>query len=286
MIQYEKRFLLFRAGGLSPSGAGKRMGKEQQMEPSEQISDQQISRLAQWLSEARKAVFFGGAGTSTESGIPDFRSADGIFRQNRVLSPEEIVSHDYFTRHPREFYDFYRSKMVYPDAGPNAAHRALARLEREGHLAAVVTQNIDGLHQAAGSRTVFELHGSIHRNFCTECGRSAPLSAILSAEDLPRCPSCGGLLKPDVVLYGEALDEQVICKAVEAISRADLLIIGGTSLSVYPAAGFIRYFRGRHAVIINKSATPSDDICDLQIHASIGKVLKAACERMDKGADQ
>jgi len=219
-------------------------------------------------------VFFGGAGVSTESGIPDFRSTNGLYHEKAAVSPEEIVSHDFFFRYPSAFYDFYRAKMIYPSAKPNAAHLALAKLEAMGHLAAVVTQNIDSLHQSAGNKKVFELHGSVHRNFCTKCGKPAALQEILEAPNLPTCRHCGSLLKPDVVLYGEALDEDTVSGALEAIEQADLLLIGGTSLSVWPAAGFIRSFHGElGAVIINKSPTPGDALCDLCISDNIGKVF-------------
>lgn len=225
------------------------------------------------LKRAKRVVFLGGAGVSTESGIPDFRSKSGIY-QTSELPCEQILHHDFFMRHPTEFYDFYKKNMIYPDARPNEAHKALATLEKMGLLTAVVTQNIDGLHQAAGSRNVIELHGSIHRNHCIQCGKSYPLQAVMDAEGVPVC-SCGGMIRPDVVLYGEALREEDIDGAVRSIADCDLLIVGGTSLTVYPAAGLIRYARGR-IVLINRDETPYDDRCDLVIRASIGKTLADA----------
>lgn len=233
---------------------------------------QQNETLKRMIGESRQIVFFGGAGVSTESGIPDFRSADGLYKQKWRYPPETIVSHTFFMEHPEEFFAFYREKMLAPDARPNAAHKALAHLEAEGKLTAVVTQNIDGLHQAAGSKNVLELHGSVHRNHCMRCGKFYDLRAILDAPGVPVC-SCGGAIKPDVVLYEEQLDETVLMRAVEALSEADLLIVGGTSLAVYPAAGLVRYCKGRLAVI-NMSPTPLDAGADLLIQAPIGETLK------------
>ena len=233
---------------------------------------EKIEKLREIVSESRRIVFFGGAGVSTESGIPDFRSQDGLYRQKYAYPPETIVSHDFFMQRTEEFYDFYRSRMLFPDAKPNPAHIALARWEKEGRLSAVVTQNIDGLHQAAGSKRVHELHGSVHRNYCMRCGKFYPLSFITESEGIPKC-SCGGIVKPDVVLYQESLDDEVVEGAVAAIRRADTLIIGGTSLVVYPAAGFITLFRGKHLVVVNKSSTSADSDAELVISDAIGKVF-------------
>ncbi len=232
-----------------------------------------LDKLQQMVDESSKIVFFGGAGVSTESGIPDFRSVDGLYHQKYDYPPEQMLSHTFFERHPREFFRFYRDKLLPLDAKPNAAHLKLAEWEKAGKLLAVVTQNIDGLHQAAGSKAVFELHGSVHRNYCLSCGKFYPPEAIRDSEDpVPRC-SCGGRIKPDVVLYEEGLDDAVVTGAVRAISKADLLIIAGTSLTVYPAAGFIRYFRGKHLVLINRDPTPMDASCDLVLHEKVGEVL-------------
>lgn len=233
-----------------------------------------LNQLAEIISQSQNIVFFGGAGVSTESGIPDFRSANGVFSVRGELSPEEIVSHDFFVAHTAEFYKFYRERMLFPDAQPNAAHKYLAALEKIGKLKAVVTQNIDGLHQAAGSKAVYELHGSVHRNYCTSCGKFYPLSYIVNSKGVPHC-NCGGVIKPDVVLYGESLDGDVISDAVNAIWHADTLLIGGTSLVVYPAAGFIQYFRGRHLVVINKSQTTADTHAQLVLKEKIGEVFSA-----------
>ena len=232
-----------------------------------------IETLRQWIEESRDIVFFGGAGVSTESGIPDFRSVDGLYNQKYDEPPETIISHSYFLRRPEKFYRFYRDKMLYPQAEPNDCHIALARLEQEGKLKAVVTQNIDGLHQKAGSRNVIELHGSTLRNFCMNCGKSYPVSTILEAEGIPRC-SCGGIIKPDVVLYEESLHDGDMDRAISAIRKADLFIVGGTSLTVYPAAGLVEYYRGKRLVLINKSPTPYDRYADLSISESIGKVFR------------
>lgn len=232
-----------------------------------------LETLQHWVDESVNIVFFGGAGVSTESGIPDFRSVDGLYHQRYPYPPEVILSHSFYMRNPQEFFRFYREKMLFPKAQPNAAHRKLAELERAGKLCAVVTQNIDGLHQAAGSREVIELHGSVHRNYCEVCGAFFGLQQVLAGEGLPTCQQCGGRVKPDVVLYEEPLDERVMARAVEHIRSADLLIIGGTSLAVYPAAGLIDYYRGGRLVLINKSATPYDKRADLVISAPIAEVL-------------
>ena len=230
-------------------------------------------QLQQWITESDNIVFFGGAGVSTESGIPDFRSVDGLYNQKYDGPPETILSHTYFTRRTEGFYRFYRDKMLCLNAGPNAAHLKLAELERAGRLKAVVTQNIDGLHQKAGSQTVYELHGSVHRNYCTQCRAFYGVEFIAESKGVPRCPVCGGLVKPDVVLYEEGLDQDTIEGAVRAIAGADMLIVGGTSLVVYPAAGLINYYRGNKLVLINRDATPYDREADLVIHQSIGQVL-------------
>ncbi|MCQ4836861.1 NAD-dependent protein deacylase [[Clostridium] symbiosum] len=232
----------------------------------------ETAALQKWIEESSNIVFFGGAGVSTESGIPDFRSTDGLYNQQYDYPPETIISHSFYVKKPKEFYRFYKNKMMFPEAKPNRAHMALAKLEREGKVKAVVTQNIDGLHQAAGSREVLELHGSVHRNYCTGCGRFYSLDDILKADGVPVC-DCGGVIKPDVILYEEGLDQDVIQRSVEYISRADVLIIGGTSLTVYPAAGLIDYYRGSKLVLINKSVTSRDGQADLVICDSIGKVL-------------
>lgn len=235
---------------------------------------QATAELRKIIGNSSSVVFFGGAGVSTASGIPDFRSADGIFsrRYGRNLSPEELVSHDFFMKDRKTFYKFYREHLVYPDALPNACHTALAALEKEGKLSAVITQNIDGLHQMAGSRNVYELHGSVHRNHCISCGKFYDGKYIRKQQGIPIC-TCGGVIKPDVVLYGEALDDDVLNGAVKEISGADTLIIGGTSLVVYPAAGLIRYFRGNNLVLINKTITPADEKATLVIHDDIAKVM-------------
>ena len=228
--------------------------------------------LKQWLSESENIVLFGGAGVSTESKIPDFRSTDGLYNQQYAYPPETILSHTFYMGRPEEFYRFYRNKMLFPDAEPNRAHKALAKLEQEGRLRAVITQNIDGLHQKAGSREVLELHGSVLRNYCTKCGKFYGLEAVLESEGVPRC-TCGGVIKPDVVLYEEGLDQHTLQKAVYYISNADVLIIGGTSLTVYPAAGLIDYYGGKKLVLINKSVTPMDSRADLVISGPIGEIL-------------
>jgi NAD-dependent deacetylase len=237
--------------------------------------EKEIEKLREWIEGSDNIVFFGGAGVSTESSIPDFRSQDGIYNQKYKFPPETIISHSFFMRNTEEFYRFYRDRMVYKDAKPNAAHFALARLEKQGKLKAVVTQNIDGLHQAAGSKKVLELHGSIMRNTCMKCGRKYGLDAITEAkETVPRC-SCGGIIKPDVVLYEEGLDNGIMEEALQYISHADMLIIGGTSLVVYPAAGLVQYYNGNRLVLINKSSTPMDSNADLIINGKIGEVLKS-----------
>ncbi|KEZ85793.1 NAD-dependent deacetylase [Clostridium sulfidigenes] len=235
----------------------------------------EIEKLTQILRNSNNIVFFGGAGVSTESNIPDFRSANGLFnaRLNMTLSPEQLVSHTYFIRFPEEFFNFYKAKLIYPEAKPNGAHITLANLEEMGKLKAIITQNIDGLHQAAGSKNVFELHGSIHRNYCIKCNDSYDMDFILNSKGIPTCPKCSGTVRPDVVLYEEGLDESVLKGAIDAISKADTLIIGGTSLVVYPAANLINYFKGKNLVLINKSSTSADSRADLVIHDSIGKVL-------------
>ena len=231
-----------------------------------------LESLERWLGESRHAVFFGGAGVSTESGIPDFRSVDGLYHQSYDYPPETIISHSFFLRDPEEFYRFYREKMLYLDAQPNAAHRKLAELEEAGRLAAVVTQNIDGLHQAAGSKKVYELHGSVHRNYCMKCHRPFRVEEIKAGTGVPRCV-CGGMVKPDVVLYEEPLDGATVEGAVEAIAAADLLMVGGTSLAVYPAAGLINYYRGDRLVLINKTPTPYDSRADLILTGKIGELF-------------
>lgn len=234
--------------------------------------ERKIERLRSVLEGGKSVVFFGGAGVSTESGIPDFRSCDGLYNEEYDYPPETIISHSFFLNDAEEFYRFYKKKMLFPKAEPNACHLALARLERRGKLKAVVTQNIDGLHQKAGSERVFELHGSVWRNYCMRCGKSHTMAEIIESEGVPRC-ACGGMIKPDVVLYEEALDDEVVSGAVAAISEADVLIVGGTSLVVYPAAGLLRYFRGKHLVVINKTPTQADAGAEIVIAEKIGKVF-------------
>ena len=228
--------------------------------------------LKKWLAESKNIVFFGGAGVSTESNIPDFRSTDGLYNQQYAYPPETILSHTFYMRKTEEFYRFYRNKMLFPDAEPNRAHKALAKLEAEGRLKAVVTQNIDGLHQKAGSKEVMELHGSVLRNYCQRCGKFHGIEAILHSDGVPKC-ECGGTIKPDVVLYEEGLDQHTIQRSVYHISNADVLIIGGTSLTVYPAAGLIDYYNGNKLVLINKSVTAMDSRADLVISGPIGEIL-------------
>lgn len=230
--------------------------------------------LRQWIEESENIVFFGGAGVSTESGIPDFRSQDGLYNQQYKYPPEVIISHTFYMQNPEEFYRFYKNKMIFPDAKPNAAHLALAKLEQQGKLRAVITQNIDGLHQMAGSKEVLELHGSIHRNYCTRCHKAYGLEKIVSSPGVPKC-SCGGTIKPDVVLYEEGLDQGTLKKAVSYIRHADVLIVGGTSLTVYPAAGLIDYYQGNKLVLINKSATARDAHANLVLNEPIGEVFQA-----------
>ena len=234
--------------------------------------DKDIEKLQQMIDGSRRIVFFGGAGVSTESGIPDFRSVDGLYHQKFDYPPETILSHSFFISHTAEFYDFYRQKMICLTARPNAAHRKLAELEAAGKLSAVVTQNIDGLHQMAGSKNVLELHGSVHRNYCQKCRKCYSAEEILNSTGIPRC-SCGGLIKPDVVLYEEQLDSRTIDESLRYISEADMLIIAGTSLTVYPAASLIRYFRGSYLVLINRDPTPMDNRTSLTIHGKVGEVL-------------
>lgn len=231
-----------------------------------------MKTLQNIIDESNSIVFFGGAGVSTESGIPDFRSPDGLYNQKYDVPPEELLSHGYFFSHTEKFYEFYREKMICLDAKPNKAHIKLAELEKAGKLNAVITQNIDGLHSAAGSKKVYELHGSVHRNYCLDCGKSYSAEDILASKGVPHC-SCGGLIKPDVVLYGENLDDATVNGALSAIENCDTLIIGGTSLTVYPAAGFVRYFKGKNLVLINMSSTPFDSEADIVIHDKVGEVL-------------
>lgn len=229
-------------------------------------------QLKEWIGGSDNIVFFGGAGVSTESGIPDFRSVDGLYNQQYKYPPETIISHSFYMRYPEEFYRFYKDRMLFTDAVPNQAHKALTRLEERGKLKAVITQNIDGLHQMAGSREVLELHGSVHRNYCTRCGQFYDLDYVVKSDGVPHC-SCGGVIKPDVVLYEEGLDDRTLKKSVDYIRHADILIIGGTSLVVYPAAGLIDYYRGNKLVLINKGATSRDSQADLVISDPIGEVL-------------
>ena len=235
---------------------------------------QALERFVQMVNDTENIVFFGGAGVSTESGLPDFRSEDGLYRQTYAYLPETMLSHDFFMAHTEEFFAFYRDKMLYPDAEPNTTHRTLAALERAGKLKAIVTQNIDGLHQAAGSRTVYELHGSVQRNTCMRCKRRYDLPFIQHSTGVPRC-ACGGVVKPDVVLYGEGLDSATVEGAVAAIARCDMLIVGGTSLAVYPAAGLIDAYTGTKLVLINRSPTPADQRADLCLHVSLGEAFAA-----------
>lgn len=236
----------------------------------------QLEQLAEMFGRVKRIAFLGGAGLSTESGIPDFRSSNGVYAALQAYGrpPEELLSHEFFLRHTDVFFDYYRKYLVHPQAKPNPAHFALARLEQQGKLTAVITQNIDGLHQQAGSRRVLELHGSVYRNHCMRCGKSYPVESVLSADAVPHC-DCGGIIKPDVVLYGEGLDPATLTAAVEAVSQADMLLIGGTQLSVYPAAGLVDYFRGRDLAVINLSVTPRDAEAALTIRRPIGEVLAA-----------
>lgn len=238
---------------------------------------EETKRLQQIISESSSIVFFGGAGVSTESGIPDFRSVDGLYHQQWDYPPETILSHTFFMRKPEEFYRFYKAKMLCDTAKPNAAHLKLAELEKAGKLKAVITQNIDNLHQMAGSKNVLELHGSVYRNSCMKCCTSYDFAYMKAAEGVPKCEKCGGIIKPDVVLYEESLDNGTITRAVQAIAEAEVLIIGGTSLAVYPAASLIDYFSGKHLVVINRDATPRDRMADLVINEPIGQVFSQIC---------
>lgn len=231
-----------------------------------------MEQLKQWVKESGNIVFFGGAGVSTESGIPDFRSVDGLYNQQYDYPPETIISHSFYKRNPEEFYRFYKDRMIFTEARPNSAHRVLAGLEEQGKLRAVITQNIDGLHQMAGSKEVMELHGSVHRNYCSRCGQFYSLADILAMNGVPYC-NCGGMIKPDVVLYEEGLDQKTLSDAVHYISGADVLIVGGTSLAVYPAAGLLDYYRGKKLVLVNKTPTPRDSIADLIVQGSIGEIF-------------
>lgn len=233
---------------------------------------EKIETLKQWIQESNRIVFFGGAGVSTESGIPDFRSVDGLYRQKFEYPPEQIISHSFYKRNPEYFFRFYREKMLPLGFAPNITHKVLARWEKEGKLSAVVTQNIDGLHQKAGSKRVYELHGSVLRNYCTKCGQFYPAEFVKNCDGIPRC-SCDGIIKPDVVLYEEQLDGDTIEGSVMAISRADLLIVAGTSLTVYPAAGLVNYYRGNRLVLINRDATPYDNQADLVFHENLGNIF-------------
>lgn len=241
-------------------------------------------QLTDILDQSDNIVFFGGAGCSCESGIPDFRSSNGLYSRKlgQNFTPEQLVSHTFFMRYPDEFFSFYKKNLIYPDAKPNGCHIALAQLEKLGKLKAIATQNIDGLHQAAGSKTVYELHGSVLRNYCMDCHAYYDEKFVLASKDIPVCPVCGGRVKPDVVLYEESLDEQTIENTIQAISHADTLIIGGTSLVVYPAAGLIDYFHGKYLVLINKSTTSADSKADLVIHDSIGEVMQTAVDELLK----
>lgn len=237
------------------------------------MSDTALATLKQWVEESHNIVFFGGAGVSTESGIPDFRSEDGLYRQKYKYPPEQMLSHSFFMSHTEEFFEYYKNQMLVLDVKPNNAHLALAKLEQEGKLQAIVTQNIDGLHQAGGSKNVLELHGSIHRNYCMKCHKFYDGAYVKAQPGIPRC-SCGGIIKPDVVLYEEALDQDTMNRSVRAISQADLMIIGGTSLVVYPAAGLVQYYRGKRLVLINKGSTSMDGNADLVISLPIGQALE------------
>ncbi|MGL5245895.1 MAG: NAD-dependent protein deacylase [Sarcina sp.] len=244
-------------------------------------NDEKIKKLKEIIKDSNNIVFFGGAGTSTESGIPDFRSANGLFNEklNMTFTPEQLVSHSFYISYPEQFFNYYKAKLIYPNAKPNKAHFALANLEEEGKLKGVITQNIDGLHQMAGSKNVLELHGSIHRNYCVSCGKFYDLDAFLALKGpVPKCTECGNTVKPDVVLYEEGLDDEVINKTLCLISNAETLIVGGTSLVVYPAASFIRYFKGKNLILINKSETQYDSIANLIINDSIGKILSQATD--------
>lgn len=239
--------------------------------------NESIEQLKEIIDKSDNIVFFGGAGVSTESGVPDFRSVDGLYNQEYKYPPETILSHTFYKRNPEEFFRFYRNKMLFPNAEPNNAHKALAKLEEMGKLKAVITQNIDGLHQKAGSKVVYELHGSVYRNHCESCGKFYSFEEVYKMKEIPRC-QCSGIIKPDVVLYEEGLDQMTINRSVEAIAKADVLIIGGTSLAVYPAAGLIDYYRGNKLILINKSSTPRDSRANLVIHEPIGEVFSQVVE--------
>ena len=236
------------------------------------MDNEKIEKLQQMIDESNHIVFFGGAGVSTESHIPDFRSTDGLYHQTYKYPPEVMVSHTFYTQHTEEFYDFYKNKMIFLDAKPNKAHLKLAEMEQAGKLSAIVTQNIDGLHQAAGSKHVMELHGSVHRNYCMKCHKFFDASYMLHSAGVPKC-ECGGVIKPDVVLYEEGLDNEVVSDAIRTIAEAEVMIVGGTSLAVYPAAGLLDYFSGRALVLINKGATPQDRNADLLIQKPIGQIF-------------
>ena len=235
--------------------------------------DEKWQQLKDWINESDNIVFFGGAGVSTESGIPDFRSVDGLYNQKYKYPPERIISHSFYIQNPEEFYRFYKDRMLFPDAKPNAAHKALAKLEKKGKLKAVVTQNIDGLHQAAGSKRVYEIHGSVERNYCEKCHKFFDAEYIKDAEGVPYCDACGGIVKPDVVLYEEGLSEAVLNGAIAAIQSSDVLVVLGTSLVVYPAAGLLRYFGGKYLVLVNRDATPYDTAADLVINDTFENVF-------------
>lgn len=249
-----------------------------QIKSGDEDMNEKVAALAEILKISQKIVFFGGAGVSTASNIPDFRSSNGLYSKklNRHFTPEQAVSHSFFRDYPEDFYDFYKKYLVYPKAKPNACHKALAQLETMGKLSAIVTQNIDGLHQAAGSKKVYELHGSVLRNYCMQCHQFYGVDYVMAQLGVPKCEKCGGIVKPDVVLYEEGLEDEVVTGAIYAIAKADTLIIGGTSLVVYPAAGLIDYFNGKHLVLINQTITPADERADLVIHDDIAKVMAQA----------
>ena len=238
------------------------------------MDEEKLSQLKTWVNESKRIVFFGGAGVSTESGIPDFRGVDGLYHQQFKYPPETIISHTFYQRRSEIFFDFYRKRMLYPHAQPNIAHKKLAEWEQEGKLLAVITQNIDGLHQKAGSKNVYELHGSVHRNYCQKCGACYTLEQFMEMDSVPVCPACGGRVKPDVVLYEEVLDPMTVSGTLDAIRRADLLIVAGTSLTVYPAATFLDEYPGNRLVLINKTPTPRDDLAQLTLHEKLGDVFK------------
>lgn len=244
--------------------------------------NEKIEQLSKILKESNSIVFFGGAGCSCESGIPDFRSSNGLYSKklSRNFTPEQAVSHSFFIRYPEEFFDFYKKNLIYPEAKPNDCHNALVKLEEMGKLKSIITQNIDGLHQAAGSKIVYELHGSVLRNYCTKCMEFYDAGYVMNADGVPKCSKCGGVVKPDVVLYEEGLDDEIISKSIHAISEADTLIIGGTSLVVYPAAGLINYFKGKNLILINKSSTSADKKANLVINDNIASVMKEAVDSM------